>query len=177
MRRAALLTLLGVAIGAAAASWLLAGPSAITPLVQVSFPRVDWIDRSELQELMDAEAPIAIVDARSREEFEVSHLPGAHWGPEYVPDGSAVVVYCSVGWRSAEWADSAPPTVDVRNLEGGVFAWANEGRVLTSSAGPTRKVHAFGFPWSLMLAPNATPRDSRLREEPPRSRTPQRESQ
>ncbi|MEZ4984799.1 MAG: rhodanese-like domain-containing protein [Saprospiraceae bacterium] len=49
------------------------------------------------------------LDARERKEFEVSHLPGAHFigyddfdlsRVEKLDKGREVIVYCSVGYRS-----------------------------------------------------------------------------
>ncbi|HXM26565.1 MAG TPA: rhodanese-like domain-containing protein [Chthoniobacterales bacterium] len=51
-----------------------------------------------------------LIDVRARQEYEVSHLPGAVWAetPQQIAstmreasDGQAVVLYCSVGVRSS----------------------------------------------------------------------------
>jgi hypothetical protein len=40
----------------------------------------------------------------------------------------------------------------VYNLEGSIFAWANEGRALQSPRGPTEWVHPYNAVFGLLLA-------------------------
>jgi 3-mercaptopyruvate sulfurtransferase SseA len=62
-------------------------------------------------------------------------------------------VYCSVGWRSAIAARELVRrgARDVRNLEGGIFQWANEGRPVYRSARVVREVHPFDRLWAVFL--------------------------
>ncbi len=111
--------------------------------------------------------PPVLVDARSPEEFAVGHLAGATRAdlahPEDalrgVPVGRAVVVYCSVGHRSGIAARvlRARGFRDVRNLRGGVFAWAAEGRGMVGEGGPTRAVHPYSRGWGLLRAGGTQP--------------------
>lgn len=98
-----------------------------------------------------------LVDARAPAEFAESHLPGAIHATSVDAVAAArgrrpVVVYCSVAWRSGQLADALRAQgIDARNLRGGIFRWAREGRPLRDGAGnPTRRVHPFGFPWGLL---------------------------
>lgn len=111
--------------------------------------------------------PPVLLDARQPEEYAVSHLPGAR---RVDPDADApallaalgdttgrpVVVYCSVGVRSAGVAerlvDAGVP--DVRNLEGSIFRWANEGRPLVRSGHEVDEVHPYNAVWGRLLDPD-----------------------
>lgn len=115
--------------------------------------------------LGSVEAPL-LLDIREPGEFAVSHIPGAINVPPSavlaeaigdVPRDRPVVVYCSVGWRSAEMARrmSAIGYRDVTNMQGSIFRWVAEGRPLEDGQGrPAGTVHAFGPPWSWLVAPD-----------------------
>jgi len=90
-------------------------------------------------------------DIRRKDEFDVSHLPGAQHVPPDTSDSELkeilkdtelpIVVYCAVGYRSAKMAQRviALGHTNVFNLEGAIFAWATEGNALEGS----NKVHPF----------------------------------
>ncbi|GEM_PF-1166004 len=98
-------------------------------------------------------AGAVIVDVRTAAEIAVSVIPGSralsdddlreafldevHPGP--------VVVYCTAGWRSAEFtAELVDAGVQALNLEGGVCAWALVGGLLVDQQGaPTQRIHAY----------------------------------
>ena len=100
----------------------------------------------------------------------MSHLPGARRvdpGAEAASLASAlagvdrqrdVVVYCSVGVRSAGVARRLREAgfAHIENLEGSIFAWANEGRpIVTASGAPAATVHPYDAVWGRLLAPSA----------------------
>ncbi|GAB4424802.1 MAG: hypothetical protein OHK0039_42230 [Bacteroidia bacterium] len=102
-------------------------------------------------------------DTRSYAEYAVSRLPGAQWmGYDsldlsllqgHAPDDT-LVVYCSVGLRSAQVAARlrALGYTQVFNLQGGLFAWVNEGYPLTDARGqPTDTVHGYASHWGMWL--------------------------
>ncbi len=116
-------------------------------------------------------AGVVLIDARDPEEYGLSRLAGAvclgtrreieeHFVGDPPDPGSLLVVYDSVGFRSAKLveeiaASGLPPAV---YLDGGIFAWANEGRPLVDEAGePTEKVHPFNKLWGRLLEPAARP--------------------
>lgn len=111
--------------------------------------------------------PPVLLDARSPEEFTVGHLAGAIRADLAHPDealrgvapGRAVVVYCSVGYRSglAARALRRKGFRDVRNLRGGIFAWAAEGRAMVGDGGPTRAVHPYDRWWGMLRAGGGQP--------------------
>ena len=125
------------------------------------FPDVPVITTGELAAFAPGERPV-LLDAREQREFAVSHLPGALRAESDVfaqlrnigaTETTPIVVYCSVGYRSALLARELQKAgfVHVRNLEGSIFAWANEGRPLVNEGGPTIGVHPFNFLWSRYL--------------------------
>ena len=82
---------------------------------------------------------LLLLDAREPDEYAVSRLAGAHPVPDaaaalrLLADAKAdrrIVVYCSVGYRSAAMARQLTDAgfTNVWNLQGSIFQWANEGR-------------------------------------------------
>ena len=67
--------------------------------------------------------------------------------------GSTVVVYCSVGYRSAELVKRLKATGagNVFNLEGSLFRWANEGRPVYRGAERVFEVHPYDADWANLL--------------------------
>ena len=105
---------------------------------------------------------VLLLDTRTPEEYEVSHLEGAklvdynsykNQGLEDIPRTRSVVVYCSVGARSQNVGEylRALGFNKVSNLYGGLFEWVNEGYAMCNSTGPTRQVHPYNTLWGLLL--------------------------
>ncbi len=141
------------------ASW-----EGVDTLIRSRFPDVPSISTAELAAwLADAtRPPPVLVDARRRDEYAVSHLDGArHVSPDDDPAkalaavgrGEPIVVYCAVGYRSARMAAQlrAAGYRDVRNLQGSIFRWANEGRPLVREDRPVREVHPYDRYWGRLL--------------------------
>ncbi len=145
------------------------GLAEIERLVDTCYPGVASIEPEELETLLSSREHVLILDARGCDEFDVSHIAGAERiDPELSTAdfmksncgglvGKTVVVYCSVGARSALLAQrlqSVMPSVgaySVYNLRGGIFAWHNAAWPLTSSAGPATTVHPYSRRWSRYL--------------------------
>lgn len=107
-------------------------------------------------------APV-LVDVRSPAEHAVSMLPGAIGAKDgaaavsalaSLDPGAAIVCYCAGGVRSARAARKLLDAghLDVRNLEGGLFAWANEGHPLVRDGTPTRFAHPSDEKWGALLS-------------------------
>lgn len=108
---------------------------------------------------------IVILDARAKEEFEVSHLENAIWvgysdfdlkkvRPHLPKKESTIVVYCSIGVRSEDIGEKLIKAgyKNVQNLFGGIFLWKNLGYpVFDQSGQETEKVHAYSKEWGLLL--------------------------
>ncbi len=136
----------------------------LSAAIRAEFPEVSIMTTQEWAEGMkDALRPVPILlDVREEREYAVSHQPEA-LRAESDPvaqlrrlgasSRTSVVVYCSVGYRSALLARklSQAGFSNVRNLEGSIFAWANEGRPLVNSHGPTDGVHPFDVRWGRYL--------------------------
>lgn len=109
-----------------------------------------------------------ILDVRSEEEYAVSHLKGARnismddsellieLSREVASKGIPIIVYCSVGYRSAEVVRQLDQLglSSVFNLEGGLFQWANEERPMISKEEPTKYVHPYSMVWGKLLKAN-----------------------
>jgi rhodanese-related sulfurtransferase len=128
------------------------------------FAKVDWISTSELADWLANKrrpAPV-LLDVRTPEEWNVSHLPGAHRvdpnaSVENVAAGlskeTPIVTYCAVGYRSGEMADRlrAAGFGNVHNLEGSIFQWANEHRPLVHEDERLSTVHPYSRFWGRLL--------------------------
>ena len=134
--------------------------------IAARYPGVRTVTTGALAAELGDRGPL-LLDAREADEYAVSHLPGAR---RVDPDASAgslaaalggvardrpVVVYCSVGIRSAGVAErlAAAGFTDVRNLEGSIFRWANEGRPLERGGGAADRVHPYDATWGRLLDP------------------------
>ena len=98
------------------------------------------------------------LDARSGEEYAVSHIRHALWvgysefNPDrvrHLPKDKPVVVYCSVGYRSEKIAEQLREAgfLRVYNLYGGLFEWVNRGLPVVDRNGPTGRIHAYNRLW------------------------------
>jgi rhodanese-related sulfurtransferase len=95
---------------------------------------VPQIRPAELKALLDAGAPVLLVDVRQPEEHVLCALPGSVLIPlgeltgrvdEVRPDGATVVVYCHHGVRSLSGAAILRRAgIEAVSLAGGIDLWA-----------------------------------------------------
>ena len=137
----------------------------VETLIAEEFPDVRSVTTAELaRALRTGEPPVVLLDVRESEEFAVSHLENAHW--VYSAHDAAsivarahpsdlVVAYCSVGYRSAATVAELRRRghENVVNLEGSIFAWANEGRPVYRAGTLVDGVHPFDEVWGELLSP------------------------
>ena len=137
----------------------------LTWLIKLQFPQIRWIRPSELvqwQQESQRSQPL-LLDAREPEEYAVSHLQSAQQIDPDMPDIASlaevdrhqpIVVYCSVGYRSAKVAHQLQQAgfTEVYDLEGSLFQWANEGYPLWQGDRPTDQVHPYNHLWGQLLA-------------------------
>ncbi|HEX8280603.1 MAG TPA: rhodanese-like domain-containing protein [Chthoniobacterales bacterium] len=134
----------------------------VNALIAREFREVQPITTAELAAwLADASRPAPLlVDTRTRAEYEVSHLPGAKYGGSDAdfdlagePRDRPIVAYCSIGYRSARFARTlqAAGFTNVRNLEGSIFKWANEGRPVFRGDARVAEVHPYNSTWAMFL--------------------------
>jgi len=134
------------------------------------FPEVPVIGCAPLAaELTGEAAAPVLIDARETEEFAVSHLAGVRrlatveaLEASGIGPGLPIVVYCSVGYRSARLARALRQVGyrDVSNLEGSLFRWANLGLPLEGATPGARRVHPFHPLWGLLLESTESAADS-----------------
>ncbi|QNL23218.1 rhodanese-like domain-containing protein [Hyphobacterium sp. CCMP332] len=123
---------------------------------------VEQIDVEVLSKKIDKE-DLIILDAREKNEFEVSHIQGAkyvgydNFRKSAIMDmdkDKEVIVYCSVGYRSEKIGEKLEKMgfQNVKNLRGGIFEWKNKGFPVVNNQGDsTNKVHAFNKNWGIWL--------------------------
>ena len=106
--------------------------------------------------------PPLLLDTREEEEFQLSHLKGARWvgfsdfSLERVKDlkkNTPIVTYCSVGKRSEIIGEKlqAAGFTNVRNLRGGIFAWANKDKPVFSRDKKSESIHPYNSKWGKWL--------------------------
>jgi rhodanese-related sulfurtransferase len=107
-------------------------------LVLEAKQRIREITPSEVREMVASGEPIAIIDVREPNEWNLGHLPGAvHLprgtietkGEALIPRDRAVVLYCGGGSRSALAADTLQQMgyERVSSLAGGFREWVYSG--------------------------------------------------
>ena len=134
--------------------------------VRSEFPGVEHVSAEDLRLGLDSsrKAPV-VLDVRTAEEYEVSHLPGAiRVDPEGdLPDflrtldhEASVVAYCSVGYRSSRLVERLRNEgfTDAKNLEGSIFEWANKGYPLERDGELVQEVHPYDAEWGRLLDPS-----------------------
>ena len=142
-----------------AASW---GQTDIDELLkQYNTRSVPYIS---VQQLKMGMSDYLILDTRKKEEYDVSHIPGAIWVSEKMNDSryafakakkdQPIVVYCSVGIRSEDFGEQLAKKgfTNIKNLYGSIFAWKDEGYELQNKKKqPTDSVHVFSKVWGKYL--------------------------
>ena len=150
--------------------------NSIKQTIDNDFPNVPTITTETLALWMndtDRAEPI-ILDARAASEFSVSHINGAIQvsnakaaakaasglldafaanAKDSDTPAPAIVVYCSVGYRSAKVVDKLikKGVQNVFNLEGSIFQWFNEGRPVFKGDLQVDEVHPFDATWGKLL--------------------------
>lgn len=128
----------------------------ILQAVHSRYPEVTQLKLYAFTEMLKSESKPQILDLRSEAEHAVSHLPGAVRvngdceieSLKLDPDRD-IVCACAVGFRSSAFATRLLEAgfKKVHNLEGSLFAWANEGHPLEGGT----KVHPYDEEWGKYL--------------------------
>ena len=129
--------------------------------IRDTFPAVPQMTTQQLATTLERGEPVLLLDARTAAEFRTSHLEGATRAPTVgsalnaikAAPQRAIVVYCSVGYRSSRLVSrlQARGAKNVFNLEGSLFRWANEGRPLVRGSETVRTVHPYDDEWGELL--------------------------
>lgn len=122
---------------------------------------VPYIRVSELKDNLES---YLILDTRRKEEYDVSHLPGAIWVSEKMDDeiyafakaqkDQPIVVYCSVGVRSEDFGEQLQKRgfTNVHNLHGSIFSWKDAALPIENNKGQaTDSVHVYSKVWGKYL--------------------------
>jgi len=130
--------------------------------IETEFPDVVFISTEQLnRQYKDGGSSLPlIIDVREIEEYGVSHLQDAlnlqtveSISLRYPDRNEEIIVYCSVGYRSAKVASQLQNLGynNVRNLSHSIFEWANKGYPLLNEEGGTEKAHPFNTAWGALL--------------------------
>ena len=130
--------------------------------IRDDYPKVRQISVDALRLAQLAGKAAVLLDVRGREEFDVSHLRQAHWAADLKqalwvlkdsPKDATIVVYCSVGLRSAYLAQQLQERGfrNVSNLEGSLFEWANSGLPVYRGDNVVKLVHPYNRKWGQLL--------------------------
>lgn len=139
--------------------------------IRSRYPEVRHISTGEFASLLEKDIP-PILDVRTADEFGISHLERARHVPNEasviaalagIERHQAIVVYCAVGYRSAQTADLLKRRgyVNAVNLEGSIFAWANEGRPVFRGIERVTEVHPYNDYWGKLLRKDHWPKQWR----------------
>ena len=133
--------------------------------IRATYPDLPQMTVAALQRALREEPRHVLLDARARAEFDISHLAEASWTPDLATavarlaalgKDTFIVVYCSVGWRSAGVAQQLLQRGYTRvfNLEGSLFEWANAGLPVYQDGRVVKQVHPYNARWgALLLSP------------------------
>lgn len=133
--------------------------ASVNTLIDKRYPAVTSITTDSLykQLVLQREKGLSIIDVRPLEEYKVSHLPGAinisKAKNVNLPIDTTIVVYCSVGLRSAQFAKDLEKDgyASVFNLRGSIFEWANKGYPLKRGEQDVTVVHPYNTKWGRLL--------------------------
>ena len=134
----------------------------IKRLIRLRFPKIQQLSTADLADwLLDENRPQPLLlDARTPEEYQVSHLHNAKLERADLQELVAridykqpIVAYCSVGYRSSAIARhlEALGYQNVFNLEGSIFQWVNESRPVYRQGKSVSEVHPYQEFWQHLL--------------------------
>ncbi len=130
--------------------------------IRHKFPDAAQIEPAELDAWLHDphRKPPLLIDVRTPAEFEVSHLQGARRIDPGLPASAlevskdtAIVAYCSVGYRSSAFVEALKKAgfKNAYDLKGSIFQWVNEGRPVFKDGHVTDKVHPYDSSWGALL--------------------------
>lgn len=138
-------------------SWTKIDWNAINSSIDKKYPSIASISTESLKEKLEQQDTITIIDVRELDEFKVSHLPKAinETDPKTIdlPPETTIIVYCSVGLRSAKFAKTLNKRgyINVFNLRGSIFEWANNGYPLKRGEQTVTVVHPYNKKWGTLV--------------------------
>lgn len=127
------------------------------------YPSVTMVDANRLyQQLNSKEKDYIVLDVRSPKEYAVSHIyqsqnaPNMEQALKILRDKSRqtpILVYCSLGYRSAELALELQEYgySEVTNLAGSLFEWVEQGYPVYQEEREVKKAHPYNLWWGRHL--------------------------
>jgi rhodanese-related sulfurtransferase len=120
---------------------------------------VSYINADKLKLRLENNDSLILLDTRSLEEYNISHLKNAIWvgyktfeesKVNNIDKDAEVIVYCSVGVRSEKIGEELQSLgyKKVYNLYGGIFLWVNKGFPIYRKEHLTNKIHSYNKKWA-----------------------------
>ena len=122
--------------------------------VRNQFPTSPWITTQQAEDLLKSQQKVLLVDARLKDEFKVSKIPGAEIKQKLIDakvcENTKLITYCAISVRSSMMLNkiqkltSQDPDLKIEpenllNMEGSIFKWAIENRQLVDENGKPTK--------------------------------------
>lgn len=124
---------------------------------------IPLITAEKLKQVENTKTKLLIIDAREKNEYDVSHIHKAKYVGydkfkesrlKDVDKETTIIVYCSVGYRSEKIGEKLKKAgfKKIMNLQGGIFDWKNKGYPVYDIEGnETQKIHAYDKSWGKWL--------------------------
>ena len=131
---------------------LIAGLFASHPRIMAGIWAMSQVESLSVEQaaLRMANGELMVIDTRTREEFEVSHLENAVLAEDLdfsqLSKNQEILVYCTVGLRSSELGATLNEKgfQHIYNLKSGIIKWKNDGLpVYNSNQNSTDSVHVY----------------------------------
>ena len=112
-----------------------------------------------VDDLRSRPGEFVILEAREKNEFDVSRIPGAQWVGyddfrldrlKGIDKDQPVLLYCSIGYRSEKIVEKLRKAgfTQVYNLYGSIFEWGNRGYPLVNEKGEeVKRIHTYNRSW------------------------------
>lgn len=125
--------------------------------IQRNFPAVKYVTVDDMDQLIKNQENFLLIDVRTKEEYEISHIKGAIHLTEpskvNISKNKKIIAYCSVGYRSARFIQELNQLGynEAYNLKGSIFQWANEGHAVYQNNQRVFYVHPYNKEWGVLL--------------------------
>ncbi|MEL7074969.1 MAG: rhodanese-like domain-containing protein [Cyanobacteria bacterium J06648_1] len=132
-------------------------------LIRWQFPEIQQLSTQDLAAWLEKDKlkPL-LLDARTEQEYQVSHLQDAQLASRKlknlidrreVNSATPIVVYCSVGYRSAKIVRQLQSRGYSKafNLSGSIFQWVNENRLVYQKNQPVKMIHPYQKFWQYLI--------------------------
>ncbi len=136
----------------------------VNAMLAGKFPQVPQLSVPALQTWLADSHKVQplLLDVRTKNEYDVSHLHHARWINTDEPVAKAmggikhdqpIVVYCAVGYRSSAYCAQLMKDgfTDVHDLKGSIFQWANAGLPVYRTGKIAHHVHPYDRHWGQLL--------------------------